>query len=577
MNNPQGLQTQLSTKSIFSIFRNPLLFLLVSSSLLGGILVFAENLRAEDSVEKNFDELALVCRSWQDPEKRPGAIAACNQAITQNPNDPLVWIDRADALFAEKQYMEALLSYRRVLGMEPRNSPVMAKECATLSELKEYTEAIAVCEKALNIDENWQDTSPAIAWYHRGVAFRQLGNIEQALYSNDWALQLEPNFSLAWAERCTVLSNVGSYSDAIKACEQALKTDQENDANTLATIWGTQGSLFKQLKYYDEALKSYNQALVLNPKNAENWTEYGNILGILGRHGEASTAYQWAQKITPQSSLVLTNQCANLNRLGQYEPALAACDMALQEGDGNWGEYGPAMAWSQRGNALTGLGRYEEALTSANRALAINPNYPDAWSNRSATLWHLGRFPEAIASTERAIALKSDSSLAWFNQARILTTLGQYDAAISAYELAIQGDANIGDRPSLAEIWVNQSAVFLRLSRYGEAVSATQQAIALYADFPQAFYNQGLGLMGQGLYEDAVKAYEEAIELDPQNADFWAGKGLAFQYLEEYPDAIAAFQKALELNPNHAQAKQNLEFVQYQLKKQAEKKTATAE
>jgi tetratricopeptide (TPR) repeat protein len=396
----------------------------VGSSLLGGILVFAENLRAEDSVKKTFDELALICRSWQDPEKRPEAIAACNQAITQNPNDPVVWTDRADALFAEKQYMEALLSYRRVLGMEPRNSPVMAKECATLSELKEYTEAIAVCEKALKIDDNWQDTSPAIAWYHRGVAFRQLGNIEQALYSNDWALQLEPNFSLAWAERCTVLSDVGSYSDAIKACEQALKTDQENDANTLATIWGTQGSLFKQLKYYDEALKSYNQALVLNPKNAENWTEYGNILGILGRHGEASTAYQWAQKITPQSSLVLTNQ----------------------------------------------------------------------------------------------------------------------------------------------------SAVFLRLSRYGEAVSATQQAIALYADFPQAFYNQGLGLMGQGLYEDAVTAYEEAIELDPQNADFWAGKGLAFQYLEEYPDAIAAFQKALELNPNHAQAKQNLEFVQYQLKKQAVKK-----
>ncbi|KOR38146.1 MULTISPECIES: tetratricopeptide repeat protein [Planktothricoides] len=572
MNNQQGLQTQLPTKSIFSIFRNPLLFFLVSSSLLGGILVFAKNLRAEDSVEKTFDELALVCGTWSDPEKRAEAIAACNQAINQNPHDPLVWTDRADALFAEKQYTEALLSYRRVLGMEPTNSPIMAKECATLSQLKKYTEAIAVCEKALNIDQNWQDTSPAIAWYNRGVAFRQLGNIEQALYSNDWALQLKPDFSLAWAERCTVLADLGSYSDALNACEQAIKTDRENDPNTLATIWGTQGLLFKQLKYYDEALKSYNQALVLNPKNAENWTEYGNILGILGRHGEASTAYQWAQKITPQSSLVLTNQCANLNRLGNYEEALKACDLALQEGDGNWGEYGPAMAWSQRGNALTGLGRYEEALTSANRALAINPNYPDAWSNRSATLWHLGRFPEALASTERAIALKSDSSLAWFNQARILTTLGQYEEAISAYELAIQGDANIGDRPSLAEIWVNQSAVFLRLSRYGEAVSATQQAIALDGTFSQAFYNQGLGFMGQGLYEDAVKAYEEAIKIDPQNADFWAGKGLAFQYLEAYPEAIAAFQKALELNPNHAQAKQNLEFVQYQLKKQAEKK-----
>ena len=82
--------------------------------------------------------------------------------------------------------------------------------------------------------------------------------------------------------------------------------------------------------------------------------------------------------------------------------------------------------------------------------------------------------------------------------------------------------------------------------------------------------------MGLGFYEAAIDAYERAIELNPENADFWAGKGLALQNLEEYPDAIAAFQKALELNPNHPQAKQNLEFVQYQLKKQAEEKKAEA-
>ena len=467
------------------IFRNQLLFLLMGSAMFGGLVVRPNNLLAQDllaqeqdSVEKTFDELALVCSTWSDPEQREAAIKACEQAIAQNPHEPVVWTDRADALFVEKQYTEALLSYRRVLDMEPRNSPIMAKECATLSQLEEYTEAIEVCEKALDIDDNWEETSPAIAWYHRGVAFRQLGNIEQSLYSNDWALQLEPNFSLAWAERCTIFSDMENYSDALNACEQALSTDQENDADTLATIWGTRGSLFKQLKFYDQALKSYNQALVINPKNAQHWIEYGNILGILGRHPEATTAYQWAEKINPKSSLLLTNQCANLNRLGNFEAALAACDAAIQEGDGNWGEYGIAMAWSQRGNSLTGLGRYEEALTSANRAIAVNPNYPDAWSNRSATLWHLGRFPEAIVSTERAIAIQSDSSLAWFNQARILTTLGEYEQAISAYELAIQGDASIGDRPTLAEIWINQSAVFLRLSRYDAAVSATEPTSA---------------------------------------------------------------------------------------------------
>ena len=552
--------------------RNPLLFLFISSALCGGMVVRPNHLLAEDSVEKTFDELAWICSTWEKPEKRAAAIAACDGAIAQNPGAPAVWTDRADALFVEKKYTEALLSYRRVLDIEPRNSPIMAKECATLSKLEEYTLAIEVCEKALDIDDNWEETSPAIAWHNRGIAYRQLGNVEQSLYSNDWALQLNPDFSLAWVERCTIFSDLGNYSDALNACEQALKTDKENDANTIATILATRGSLFKQLKFYDEALKSYDRALILNPKNARHWIEYGNILGILGRHPEATAAYQWAQKINAKSSLLLSNQCANLNRLEKFEEALKACEAAIQDGDGIWGEYGSAMAWSQRGNALTGLGRYEEALISGNRAITINPNYPDAWSNRSLTLWHLGRFAEAIASTERAIELQSDSSLAWYNQARILTSLGEYEQAISAYELAIQGDASVGDRPTLADIWINQSAVYLRLTRYEEAVSAAEQAIGLYSRFPQAFYNQGLGLTGLGLYEDAVDAYKEAIELDAKNANVWAGKGLAFQYLEKYPDAIAAFKKALEIDPNHPQAKHNLKFVEYQLKKEAQEK-----
>ena len=43
-------------------------------------------------------------------------------------------------------------------------------------------------------------------------------------------------------------------------------------------------------------------------------------------------------------------------------------------------------AWYNYGNALTNLGRYEEAVASYDKATAINPNHDLAWYNRGNTL-----------------------------------------------------------------------------------------------------------------------------------------------------------------------------------------------
>jgi eukaryotic-like serine/threonine-protein kinase len=54
------------------------------------------------------------------------------------------------------------------------------------------------------------------------------------------------------------------------------------------------------------------------------------------------------------------------------------------------------------------LGRLEEALTSLNKAIELNPNLAEAWNNRGAVLWSLRRFDEAAASIDRAIQIKPD-------------------------------------------------------------------------------------------------------------------------------------------------------------------------
>ena len=54
------------------------------------------------------------------------------------------------------------------------------------------------------------------------------------------------------------------------------------------------------------------------------------------------------------------------------------------------------------------LNRFEEALASYDRALAVRPDYAKAFVDRGDTLRELKRFEEALASYDRAIALRPD-------------------------------------------------------------------------------------------------------------------------------------------------------------------------
>ena len=60
--------------------------------------------------------------------------------------------------------------------------------------------------------------------------------------------------------------------------------------------------------------------------------------------------------------------------------------------------------------ALHKLKRFDDALASYDRAIALAPDYAEAYANRGVTLEELKRFDEAVASYDRAIALRPDDA-----------------------------------------------------------------------------------------------------------------------------------------------------------------------
>ena len=110
-------------------------------------------------------------------------------------------------------------------------------------------------------------------------------------------------------------------------------------------------------------------------------------------------------------------------------------------------------AMQPRGGA-EGSSRQEEALFAYDRALALQPDLPEALTNRAAVLFEFARYDEALASCDRSLQLK----------------------------------------PGFHETWQNRGAALVRLERYDEALASYARALAIKPDFAEALQSRGRAL-----------------------------------------------------------------------------------
>ena len=136
----------------------------------------------------------------------------------------------------------------------------------------------------------------------------------------------------------------------------------------------------------------------------------------------------------------------------------------------------PVEALFNRGLEYAQAGDFEEAITSWDKALELNPNLPQGWHNRGSALAELGRLEEAIASFDQTIALVPNDYQAWNDKGNALYNLQKWEQAIACWQRVLQ----------------------------------------IQPDYYQAWYNQACGLENLGKLAEAIDCYEEALKIQPQ-------------------------------------------------------------
>ena len=165
------------------------------------------------------------------------------------------------------------------------------------------------------------------------------------------------------------------------------------------------------------------------------------------------------------------------------------------------------------GNALSDLGRKEEAIASYDQAVAIKPDKHEAWYNRGVALSALGRNEEAIASYDEVLALKPDYYRAWDNRGDVLVNLKRYEEAIASYDLAI------AINPEYRFPWKSRAVVLTRLGQFEAAHENFDQALMLQPDFANAYYNKACCYGLQQNIELAIETLQQAIALNAENRE----------------------------------------------------------
>ena len=282
--------------------------------------------------------------------------------------------------------------------------------------------------------------------------------------------------------------------------------------------------------------------LASQPEHAGALTLLGIMLAMARRTEEAAQLLGKAAARLPDDASVQNNYGNVLRDLGRHVTALSAYERALTI-QPNYPD-----AHYNRAVVLQDLRRFEDAVAGYDHALTLKPDFAAAHNNRGVALQELGRCEEAVASYDRALAIKPDYAAAHNNRGTALAKLRHFEQARASYQraLAIQ--------PSFADAHNNLGAALRELKRLEEAATSFERATALKADHAEAHNNLGVTLRELERAEEALSSFERAIAINADYAEAHNNRGVALRSLRRLDEALASFGRALAVNPEYPEA-----------------------
>jgi tetratricopeptide (TPR) repeat protein len=214
-----------------------------------------------------------------------------------------------------------------------------------------------------------------------------------------------------------------------------------------------QGNKFLNAKNYDQAITSYKNAITFDPNWAAPLIKQGNAFFELANYTTAIELYDKAFAI-----------------LGNLDEKVKSVDK----------NNGPKPywldIWFDKGEALTNLKKFDDAIALYNKLISLDPNWANPWNSIGWALQKQGKNDEAVTAFDKATKLKPTWAKPWNSKGWALYKIGKFDEALFSFDKAISLEPK-WDKP-----WFNKGKILYQLENYPEAKQFVEHALSLKAD-----------------------------------------------------------------------------------------------
>jgi adenylate cyclase len=280
--------------------------------------------------------------------------------------------------------------------------------------------ALALGQQAVALDDSLPLAHSVLSW-----VYAQRQQFDQAIAEGQRAIALDPNNADVYVALAEALFFVGRPDEMSKLVEQAMRLNPRYPPTYLEELgWG-----YCLTGRYTEAVATLKEAISRSPAHL------GAHVGLASSYVQQWAYQQGADAQTLEQALEIAHRIIALNDflppghqiLGtvyllqkQYEPAMAEMEKALALDPNN------ANGYALLAEVLSRLGRSQEALGAAEKALGLKPYLPDQHLlNVGAAYALAGRLEETIAPLQRYLSRYPNTLGAHLGLAAIYSGLGK--------------------------------------------------------------------------------------------------------------------------------------------------------
>ncbi|MFN8288589.1 MAG: tetratricopeptide repeat protein [Chitinophagales bacterium] len=267
----------------------------------------------------------------------------------------------------------------------------------------------------------------AIAFAQR--AFDNTGkiSIQDVLRDYDKAIELAPNYSLAYFNRGIIYSNIKMPEIALQDYNRAIEL-----GFTLPDVYNNRGSAHFELDDFENAMKDYLEAIRLKSDFASPYYNIANIYKTRKEDEVALEYYNKALEVNPDYFLAYIGRGKYYFDSQRFEKALQDFTTAIKLKPAN------AEYHTLRGSTYVELGKYDLALREFDYAIKIDPHFVLAFNNRSNLLRLQKRWDDALSDIKFALNLDPEYSYAYATLAEIYAMQGNSQEFYKNIQIALE-------------------------------------------------------------------------------------------------------------------------------------------